>query len=123
MWRRLRICQSRFRAEAVALHAAKCFADALGHVFAAIEGNKQTAPRHEIDEALECDFNGFEVSVNVGVIELDVREDQRIRKVMLKLRSLIEEGSIVFVAFDDECARGAKLEAGVEVFRNPADQK
>jgi len=112
-----------FRLEAVAFDAAKCFGDAFGHVFATIEGNEQTAPWHQIHEALECDLDRFEIGIDVRVIELNVCEDQRVRKVVLKLRAFIEEGRIVFVAFDDECARGAKLEAGAEIFCNTADQE
>ena len=119
----MRICQSAFSGEAVALDAAECAADALGDVGAAIVGDEQAAARDEIDEALECGLHGFEVGVDVGVVEFDVGEDERVRKVVEKLGALVEEGGIVFVALDDEGARGAKLKAGAEVFCNAADEE
>ena len=72
---------------------------------------------------LNAVFDGFEIGVDVGVIEFDVGEDQRVGKVVQKLRSLVEEGGVVFVAFDDEGARGPQLKAGAEVFRHAADEE
>ena len=83
----------------------------------------QTAARDKIDEALECSLHCFEIGVDIGVIELNVREDQRVRKVVQKLRALVEEGGVVFVAFNDEGARGTQLKAGAEVLRNAADEE
>ena len=83
----------------------------------------QAAARHQIDEPLECDLHRFEIGVDVGVVELNVREDQRVGKVVQKLRPLVEEGRVVFVAFEDEGARGTKLKAGAEVLRDAADQE
>ena len=97
--------------------------DALGHVFAAVVGDDEAAARDEIDEALEGGLDGFEIGVDVGVVELDVGEDERVGKVVEELRTLVEEGGVVLVAFDDEGARGAQLEAGAEVFCDAADEE
>src|SRR5215469_16898164 len=109
--------------EAVAFDTAEGFADAFGHIVAAIEGDEQAAARHEIDEALEGSLDGAEVCVDVGVVELNVSEDQRVREVVQELRTLVEEGGVVLVALDDEGPRGAELKAGSEVLSYAADEE
>ena len=96
---------------------------ALGHVLAAIERHNQAAARDQVYESLEGCLHGVEVGVDVGVVKLDVGQNQRIGKVMEKFRPLVEEGGIVFVALHDEGARGPQLKAGSKVLRHAADQK
>src|ERR1019366_1834557 len=108
-------------AEAIALYAAKCAADAFGDIGAAVVGDQESAARHEIDEAFERDFDCLEVSVDVRVIKLDVGENKRVWKIVKEFRALVEEGGVVFIAFDDEYARGAKLKAGAEIFCDATD--
>ena len=110
-------------AESVALDAAERALHTFGNVRAAVEGHNEAAARHEIHEALECSLDGIEIGINIGVVEFDVREDQRVRKVVQKLGALVEEGGVVLVAFDDEGARGAQLKAGAEVFCHAADEE
>ena len=57
------------------------------------------------------------------MIKFDVRQNQRIRKVMKKLRPFVKKRRVVFVAFNDERARGPQLKAGRKILRHPADQK
>ncbi len=109
--------------KAVALDAAEGAADAFGHVRAAVVGDDEAAARNQIDEALEGGLHGFEVGVDVGVVEFDVGEDERVRKVVEELGAFVEEGGVVLVALDDEGARGAELKAGAEVFRDAADEE
>ena len=109
--------------ESVALDAAEGAAHAFGHVWAAVVGDDEAAARNEIDEALEGGFDGFEVGVDVGVVELDVGEDERVGKVVEKLGALVEEGGVVLVAFEDEVARGTELKARAEIFRDAADEE
>ena len=109
--------------EAVTLDAAERVRDAFGDILAAVVGDDEAAARNEIDEALEGGLHGVEIGVDVGVVELDVGEDERVGKVVQELRTLVEEGGVVFVAFDDEGARGAQLKAGAEVFCNAADEE
>jgi hypothetical protein len=40
-----------------------------------------------------------------------------------EFRAFVEEGGIVFVAFDDEMPARAEAETAAEVFRNAADQE
>ena len=65
---------------------------------------------------LNAVLTAFEIGVDVGVVELDVREDERVRKVVEEFGAFVEEGGVVLVAFDDEVARGAELEAGSRSF-------
>ena len=62
-----------------------------------------------------------EVRVDVGVIELDVVQQERVRVVVQKLRTFVEERRVVFVAFDDELRPVAELEVLIEIERDPAD--
>jgi hypothetical protein len=71
--------------EAIALHAAERGLQALGDIRAAVVGHNQPAARHQIHKPLECGLDRFQVRVNIGVIELDVREDERIGKVVQEL--------------------------------------
>ena len=68
--------------ESIPLDRAERVAHTLGHVGAAFVGNNESAARDEIDEALEGGLDGFEVGVNVGVVKLDVRQDERGGKVV-----------------------------------------
>ncbi len=119
----MRSCQCGVGGESVALDAAERAGYAFGDVGAAVVGDDEAAARNEIDEALESDLDGFEIGVDVGVIELDVGEDERVGKVVEELWALVEEGGVVFVAFDDEGARGAELKAGAEVLRYATDEE
>jgi len=57
------------------------------------------------------------------VIELDRSENHRIGEVVHEFRSLVEEGRVIFIAFQDEVLALAKIEARAKVFGNAADQK
>ncbi len=109
--------------EAVTLDGTKGAAHTLGHVGAAVVSDDEAAARNEIDEAFERCFDGFEVGVDVSVVKLNVREDERGGKVVEELGALVKERGVVFVAFEDEVARGAELEAGAEVLRDAADEE
>jgi hypothetical protein len=66
-------------------------AHTFGHVGAAVVGDDEAAARDEIDQTLESNLDGFEIGVDVGVIELYVSEDERCGKVVEELRALVEE--------------------------------
>ena len=80
-------------------------------------------PRHQIYQPLERRLHRIEVAVNIGVIELHVRQNQRVGKVVHELRTLVEEGRIVLVALQNEGLPLAKLKTGAEILRDAADQK
>jgi hypothetical protein len=89
----------------------------------AVEGDDSAAAGNEVDQALEGGFNGIEIFVDIGVIEFDSGEDDGVRKIMKKFRTFVEEGSVVFVAFEDEMLTRAEMETGSEVFSDASDEK
>ncbi len=95
----------RLIAEAIPLDAAECLLHALGDVCTAIECDDAPAPRHQIHEPLEGGLYRVEIRVDVRMIEFDVGQDERIGKVVQELRPLVKKCRVVFVAFEDECAR------------------
>ncbi len=109
--------------EAVALHAAKGVADALGDVGVAVVGQDQASAGNEIHETLESDFYGVEIGVDVSVVKFNVSEDERVRKIVQEFGPFIEEGGVVFIAFHDESARGTQLKTGGEIFSHAADEE
>ena len=88
--------------ESVAFHVAECAAHALIHIGSTIEGDDPSPPRHQVHQPFECRLHRLEVAVNIRVIKLDVRQNQRVGKVMHELRTLVEEGRIVLVSLEDE---------------------
>src|SRR5262245_11991490 len=64
--------------------------------------DQQTAARHQIREPAESQHDGVEVRIDVRVVELDVVDHRDVRQVLEELRRLVEEGAVVFVAFDHE---------------------
>jgi len=97
-------------AESVTLDAAQRVLHAFAHVRVAVKGHNQAPARHQVHQPLEGRLHCFQIRVNVGVVELHVGQNQRVGKIMQELRSLVEEGRIVFVALHDEGARGPELE-------------
>ena len=65
----------------------------------------------------------IEIPIDVSVIELDRGQDQRIRVVVEEFGGLIEEGGVVFVAFNDKCRACALTERTVKVEGDPTDKK
>src|SRR5262249_11148366 len=63
---------------------------------------QQAIARDEIDEATERRLDGGQILKNISVIEFDVVDNGHLRQVVDELASLIEEGRVVFVPFDDE---------------------
>ena len=77
-------------------------------------------PAHQLRELA---LHVREVAVDVGVVELDRGDDQRVGVVVEELRRLVEEGGVVLVALDHELGPGAVAEAAAEVLGQPADQQ
>ncbi|HET8636786.1 MAG TPA: Mur ligase domain-containing protein, partial [Acidobacteriaceae bacterium] len=96
----------------VAFDGAPNVEECVSRAFCAVERDEETSARDEIDEALERDFDSFEIGVDIGVIEFHVSENERVGEVVQKFRTFVEEGRVVLVAFNDEGARGSQLKAG-----------
>jgi hypothetical protein len=70
---------------------------------------------HERDAGAERRLDGSEVGVEVRVVELDRREDERPRRVVEELRSLVGVGRRVLVALDHERRAAAERRRAREV--------
>ena len=77
----------------------------------------------EVHQAAEGELDRVEVFVDVRVVELDVPDDCRLRKVVHKLRPLVEVRGVVLVALDDEVVAVRHAEARAEVLHDAADEE
>ena len=67
-------------------------------VIAVDEGH--AVARDDVEQAAEGEFDLVERVVDVRVVELDVVDDDALGQVVEELRALVEEGGVVFVAFE-----------------------
>ena len=81
--------------KSVALDGAEGAADAFGHILASIVSDDKPAARNQIDEALEGGFDGVEIAINVGVVELHVGEDERVGKVVEEFGAFVKKCGVV----------------------------
>lgn len=75
----------------------------------------------DVEKSAEAEFDFLDVLVDVGVVEFDVVDDDALGKVVEEFGAFVEEGGIVFVAFEDGERGVGKEGAAVEVFRNAAN--
>src|SRR5206468_674918 len=85
--------------------------------------NDQPGPRDDIDETAKRRLDGLEIGVYIRMVKLDIFQKNDPRQVMQKLGSLIEEGGVVFVSFNDEIRPVGHLKATTEVLCDAADKK
>jgi len=122
------------RAGAVALNGAKRFSQAAiqtvraawtagGLTGETVEGDDASAARDQIDQPLECGFNGIEIFIDVGMIELDRGENDGVGKVVQEFRALVEECGVVLIAFEDEVFAITKMKTRTEIFGDASDQE
>ena len=64
-----------------------------------------------------------EVLVDVGVVKLEVVQDQRVRPVVHELRALVEECRVVLVGLNDETASATETCRYTEIRGNATDQE
>src|SRR6185369_12122581 len=93
------------------------------HTLSGIVGDDSSTAGNEVHQPFKGCFDGIEILINVGMIELHGGKDHRVWEVVQKLRTFIEEGGVVLVAFEDEVFPLTQSEAAAEVFRNATDQK
>ncbi len=79
--------------------------------------------RNELDEFAERPLDRRLVGEDVGVVELDRGENHQLWPVMEKLRLLVEESRVVFVAFDDEVETMPEPPRTPEINGHAADEK
>src|SRR5688500_3104297 len=66
---------------------------------------------------------GCDIGVDVRVVVLEVVEHSGPRSVVHELRTLIEEGGVVFICLNDEVSARAQSRRHREVSRHTADEK
>src|SRR5262249_37072866 len=101
----------------------KSASETLIHVRVAIPGNDLAFARNKVDHTLESDQDRIQVFVNIGVVEFHRGQNHCLRKIMEEFGALIEEGSIVFVAFQNEMFPLLQGEATAKVFGDTSNQK
>ncbi len=109
-------------ADAVTDHLAGCAVERVADVLVVERRDDRPVRRHRADAGAERLLHVIEVAVDVGVVEFDGAEQQRLCVVVPELRRLVEEGGVVLVAFDYEVRSAALAERPVEVERDAADQ-
>ncbi|KAF0279212.1 hypothetical protein BA897_00415 [Spiribacter roseus] len=72
---------------------------------------------------MELALDRGEIGEDVGVIKLQVVQDQGSRAKMHELRALIEEGGVVFIRLDDKERRAAEARRCGEVLGHATDQE
>ena len=83
----------------------------------------QPATRDGAHQMMELALDLTEIVEDVGVVELQVVEDQGAWSIVDELGALIEEGGVVLVRLDHEEGRGAQPRGQPEIQRHTADQE
>src|SRR6185503_11185795 len=86
-------------------------------------GDQLAAPGNQIDQAAEGKLDCFDVAIDIGVIELDVVQNDRVGQVVHELGPLIKIGGVVFIAFDYEIRTVGHSKGRFEVLGNAAYQE
>ena len=86
-------------------------------------GDDRAVARDDADDMREGAQDVVEVAEDVGMVELAVIDGEHVRQVLDELAALVEEGRVVFVAFDDEgAARPARMGRIRQVARDAAHE-
>ena len=76
----------------------------------------------DIQKAAKAGLDLLKVAVDVSMVELDVINNDELGQVVDKFRALVEEGGVVFVAFNDEILRVPQTGALSKVRWNASNQ-
>ena len=79
--------------------------------------------RDRAHQVMKLFLDRRQVFVDVGVIELEIVEDQRARAVVDELGALVEERGVVFIGFDDEELAPAEARADRKISGHAADEE
>ena len=71
--------------------------------------------RHKVDKGL---FHMGQARVDIGMVKFDASENGPGWGIMEKLWSLVKEGRIIFVSFDDKVRPSANVIIAIEVFQD-----
>src|SRR5581483_3864198 len=79
--------------------------------------------RKRFGQAAERALEMLEVAIDIRVVELDARENHLLSFVVEELRPFVEEGGVVFVAFEHDPIAAPLLKSAGEIPRHAADEK
>ena len=88
-----------------------------------IPPDDQTLPRDTPNQVMKLGLDGSEVGKNIGVVELQITDNQGARAVVNKFGSLVEEGRVVFIGLDHEEIGLTQSSRLAEIPRHAANQK
>ena len=77
---------------------------------------------HGLEQLSEGFLDGGDVGVDVGVVKLDIIQDDQLGKIMKKLASFIGEGGVVFVSFQNPEGALAVMTASWQIHGNASDE-
>ncbi len=80
-------------------------------------------PRHDAYQMVELLLDGFEIVKDIGVVEFEVVQHQRARRVVNKLGAFIKERAVIFIRFDNEKRAVAQARGDVEIARHATDNE
>ena len=86
-------------------------------------GDNQPAPRHNRNQLAECPLNRREIGKDVGMIKLEIIQDDSIGKVVDKFAALIKKRCVILISFDDKMRPGPEPRPRPKICWNPANQK
>ena len=110
-------------AKSIALDPAEGAAHALVHVGMTIPCDQPPTVWDKVHQTLERNLHLLEAVVDVGVVEFHRSENSSVREIVQELRPFIEEGGVVFIAFQDELVSHAQRKRAAKVLGNSADQE
>ena len=110
-------------AQAEAAHGAVVDAEQRLEVGVVAVGQEQAVARDDVDEALKGSLDFGEAAKNVGVIELEVVDDDGLGEVVDELAALVEKRGVVFVALNHEPVAVGETRALAKVVRDASDEE
>src|SRR5579864_1121225 len=90
--------------------------EALIDIGISVVGNDFASPGNQVHQSLESRLHRVQVGINIGVVKLNGRKNHGLGEIVQKLRAFVEEGGIVFVAFQDEMLSLAQGETAPKIF-------
>src|SRR6185369_12137919 len=85
--------------------------------------NKLAVTGNQIHKSSKGKFHRRQIVIDIGMVKLDVVYDRDLRQVVHKLRTLVEIGRVVFVAFNDEVIAISNSKTYAEVLSDAANKE
>src|SRR5260370_39458336 len=107
----------------IPLHRTKRLHTTPADILAPVKSYNASPPWNKIDQAFEGSLHSRKIGINIGMIELNMRKDQGVGKVVQELGPLVEERSIVLIPFEQKRPGRPHHETSPEVLRHASNQK